>query len=242
LTDPLAGPAPPRPHDWRPDALRLAVELYARREEDDFTGADVLDCAAQFSRWLGQHPGRLDALSLAVDIYSRRTGFYTGWEVRRAADEFLLFLTLDPAVTLTVGDPVITSQADPTVTLPLTRTGADMAVTMTDGDQATYPAASETDSAGFPVTGDTITITEDSAGAVVALTQNPDGSAVFAAVAPGAAQVTWTDGTISFSDTINVTTGAVASLVVGAPVIAPKAAAGTGTPPVTPPAAGGTSN
>jgi hypothetical protein len=140
---------------------------------------------------------------------------------------------------LVVGDPVITSQADPDRIIPLHRTGPDMAVVMTDGDQATYPAPSEADSAGFPITGDNITITEDSDGAVVALTVNPDGSSVFAAVAPGAAQVTWTDGTVSFSDTINVTTGEVASMVVGAPVIAAKAAAAPpadAAPPATPPA------
>ena len=106
-----------------------------------------------------------------------------------------------------------------------------MAVTLLDTQQATYPAPSEDDSKGFPVSGDTITITEDSAGAVVALTVNPDGSAVFAAVAPGSAQASWTDGTLSFVDTITVTTGAVASLVVGEPVIADEPAA---VPPVTP--------
>jgi anti-sigma factor RsiW len=92
---------------------------------------------------------------------------------------------------------------------------------MTDTDQAVYPAASETDSRGFPVTGDTITITESSAGAVVALTQNTDGSATFVAVAPGTSTVSWTDGTLSFTDTITVDPGAPASLVVGAPVIEP---------------------
>ena len=59
---------------------------------------------------------------------------------------------------------------------------------------------------------DTITASEDSAGAVVALVQNDDGSVACTAVAPGAAQVTWTDGTISFSDTINVTAGDAATI------------------------------
>ncbi len=104
-----------------------------------------------------------------------------------------------------------------------------MAVTLTDTQQAAYPAPSETDSKGFPVTGDTITIAEDSAGAVVALTVNPDGSSVFAAVAPGSAQVSWTDGTLSFVDTITVTAGAAATLVVGEPVISDE-------PPAAPPA------
>jgi len=36
--------------------------------------------------------------------------------------------------------------------------------------------------------------------------------------------VSWTDGVLSFADTINVTAGAAASLVVGAPVIADQPA------------------
>lgn len=164
---------------------------------------------------------RRDALRLAVFLHSR-------WQhdaddtaaVLRTAGEFTIFLTA-PAAALTVGEPVIAAQADPAHHLPLQRTGADMAVTMTDTDQATYPAATEDDSRGFPVTGDTITVTESSAGAVVALTQNADGSATFAAVAPGTATVSWTDGTLSFTDTITVDPGAAASLVIGAPVIEP---------------------
>ena len=91
-----------------------------------------------------------------------------------------------------------------------------MAVTMLDTDQATYPAPAEADSLGFPVTGDTITIAESSGGTVVSMTQPGDGTVVFAAVAPGTVQVSWTDGALSFTDTIDVTAGAAASLVVGA--------------------------
>ena len=173
-------------------------------------------------------PQRAEALRLAVELYSHRPkDDCISHRVLCAAGEFTGWLTARP-VTLTVGDPVIAEEANPPVHLPLKR-GADMAVTLTDTQQAAYPAPSETDSKGFPVTGDTITITEDSAGAVVALTVNPDGSSVFAAVAPGSAQVSWTDGTLSFVDTITVTTGAAASLVVGEPVISDE-------PPATPPA------
>ena len=176
---------------------------------------------------------RHQALVLAVELFTNRPqdSYDEGRAVVRAAGEFVRWLT-DPAVTLTVGDPAVAEEANPAVHLPLTR-GADMAVSLTDTQQATYPAPSETDSKGFPVSGDAITIAEDSAGAIVALTVNPDGSAVFAAVAPGSAQVSWTDGVLSFADTINVTTGAVANLVVGEPVIADEPAAA---PPVTPPA------
>jgi hypothetical protein len=167
---------------------------------------------------------RLEALSLAVRLYSGRPQDYFGDEaVVRAAGEFLHWLTAR-AVTLRVGDPVISEQGHPARRIPLKRTGANMAVTMKDTDQATYPAPSESDSKGFPVTGDVITIAEDSAGAVVSQVSNPDGSVTFVAVAPGSANVSWTDGVLSFADAINVTAGDAATLVVGAPVIEPQPA------------------
>jgi hypothetical protein len=171
---------------------------------------------------------RPEALRLAVDLYagSPLLRDHPAEGVVNAAREFAAVLAAHPAV-LTVGDPVIASQSDPGHHIPVTRTGADMAVTMTDTDQAVYPAPSEADSKGFPVTGDTITVAESSGGSVVAMTQNPDGTTTFAAVAPGAAQVSWTDGTLSFADTINVTAGAAATIVVGTPTVEPQPAAPT---------------
>ena len=168
---------------------------------------------------------REEALRLAVELFANRPqdDHDEGWAVVKAAGVFTKWLTAPP-VAMLVGDPVIASQANPALLIPLNRTGANMAVTMLDTDQATYPAPSETDSAGFPVTTDAITIAESSAGAVVALTVNPDGSATFASVAPGSATVSWTDGTISFSDDITVTPGAAANIVVGPPVVEPKPA------------------
>jgi hypothetical protein len=163
------------------------------------------------------HYDRSEALRLAVDLYAgQQHDVLHG--VLHSADEFLTYLTA-AAAAITVGDPVIAEQDNPARHLTLNR-GADMAISLIDTQQATYPAPSETDSRGFPVTGDVITIAESSGGTVVALTQNPDGSATFAAVAPGSVQVSWTDGVLSFADTLNVTAGVAASLVVGAPVIA----------------------
>ena len=142
---------------------------------------------------------RLEALRLAVDLYEGRDCDEHAECVLRAAGEFLRFLTAR-AVTLTVGDPVITEQANPAQHIPLIRTGADMAVTIKDTDKATYPVPSEADSKGFPVTGDVIAIAESSGGTVVALTQNPDGTATLVAVAPGSAQVSWTDGVLKFNE------------------------------------------
>lgn len=166
----------------RLESLRLAVGLYAHREQDDFTGDAVLHAAGEFARWLTA-----------------------------------------PAARIRVGDPVITEQGRPAVHLPLRRTGPDMAVTMKDTQVATYPAASEADSKGFPVT-DPVVIAEDSGGTVVTLAQNPDGTSAFTGVAPGTAQVSWTDGTLVFADTINVTPGDAATIVVGAPVVTDQAA------------------
>lgn len=196
------------------------------------TAAD--DCDPAVGPWVGatelrawQPDCRPAALRLAVALYARQQDYFLD-DVVHAYGVFLGLLTAR-AVALTVGDPVIAEQDNPARIIPLTRKGPDMALTLTDTQQATYPAASETDSKGFPVTGDTITVAEDSGGAVVAKTENADGSVTFTAVAPGAAQVSWTDGTLSFADTINVTAGAAATLVVGTPVVADQ-------PPAAPPA------
>jgi len=164
---------------------------------------------------------RSEALRLAVALYALRPhDDLTTDAVLLAAGKFTQWLTARPA-SIRVGDPVITAQGHPGHPHPLTRTGPDMAVTMKDTDNATYPAAEELDSKGFPVQG-AVTVSEDSNGAVVAMTANDDGTTTFAGFAPGAAQVTWTDGTISFADTINVTAGDAATIVVGAPTITPQ--------------------
>lgn len=174
---------------------------------------------------------RAEGLRLAVELHSRQDfaqGSYldSAGRILTDAAQFATWLESRPA-RIKVGNPVITEQGHPGHSLPLNRTGADMAVTITDTQVATYPAAEADDSKGFPVS-DTITVSEDSGGAVVALVSNPDGTAVFSAVAPGAAQVSWTDGTISFADTINVTSGDAATIVVGAPVITDEAPAAPG--------------
>jgi hypothetical protein len=87
-----------------------------------------------------------------------------------------------------------------------------MSVTMTDSQQVSYGVEPEDDK-GFPVA-DTITWSEDSGGAVLSAAPSADGlSCVFTAVAPGSANVTASDGTLSASDLVTVTAGAVASLV-----------------------------
>ena len=143
---------------------------------------------------------RHDALVLAVELFSHRTqdGYDNeGREVVRAAGEFTEWLTAPP-VSLTVGEPVVAEEATPAVYIPLNRTGATMAVSLLDTQQATYPAPSEADTAASRSRG-RHHHRRGLRGAVVALTVNPDGSAVFAAVAPGSAQASWTDGVLSFT-------------------------------------------
>jgi len=90
---------------------------------------------------------------------------------------------------------------------------------MTDDQMVTYVCEPEDDK-GFAV-GDTLTWSESSGGAVVTAAPSADGmSCVFSAVAPGDSTVSVTDGTLSASDTVTVTAGGVASLVLtpGTPV------------------------
>ena len=100
-----------------------------------------------------------------------------------------------------------------------------MSVSMSDSQQVSYTVEPE-DSKGFQVS-DSLTWSEDSAGAVVAMTVAADGlSAEFVAVAPGAASISVTDGTLSGSDLITVTAGPVASLVLTAGTPEDQAPAG----------------
>ena len=92
-----------------------------------------------------------------------------------------------------------------------------MAVTITDTQVATY-SVNETDSKNFPVT-DPIVWSEDSAGAVV----TSDGAGGFTAVAPGVANITATDGSLSASDAVTVDNSAPTSLVLGTPVVTQQA-------------------
>ena len=87
-----------------------------------------------------------------------------------------------------------------------------MSVTMTDSQEVTYTCEPE-DSKGIEVS-DTLTWSSDDGGAVLTVTPSADTlSCVFAAVAPGSATITVTDGTLSGTDLITVTAGPVASLV-----------------------------
>ena len=100
-----------------------------------------------------------------------------------------------------------------------------MSVTLTDTQQVSYSVEAE-DSKNQPVS-DTLTWSSDDNGAVVTVTPSADTlSCVFASVAPGTANITVTDGTLTDVDVITVTAGAVASLVLtpGAPVDEPAPA------------------
>jgi hypothetical protein len=160
---------------------------------------------------------RAEALRLAVRLHS---GAHPPWGVRLAeqvladAGLFELWLLGRPARLKLAPGPFTYAQGAPgpgTPTIIIT-SGDQMAVQMLDTQTVGYTCEPE-DSKGYPVA-DTLTWTESSAGAVVTATPAADGlSCVFAAVAPGTATITVTDGTLSGSDVITVTAGPVAALV-----------------------------
>jgi hypothetical protein len=160
---------------------------------------------------------RREGLRLAVDLYADRRSTDLMGQVTEAAREFAFILLGRPA-SLALGDPSITEAATGRP-VSLHRTGVNMAVTITDTQIADYSGqVAEKDTKGFPVS-DALTWAEDSAGAVV----SGDGAGKFTAVAPGTANITVSDGTLTASDAITVDAGAAASLLLGAPVVTEQA-------------------
>jgi len=130
---------------------------------------------------------------------------WTSWVLAPATQ---LVITAAP-VTFDQHDP---AKNNPTISVPAPGGAGTMAVTMTDTQQVTLSVKPE-DSKGAPTTGDTVTWSEDSSGAVVTLQPSADGlSCVVVANAPGTANVTATDGTLTGTDTITVDPGATSQL------------------------------
>jgi hypothetical protein len=155
---------------------------------------------------------RLEGLRLAVDLWEDRLSTELIADVERTALTFARILTARPARLVLRPAPFTFAQGPPGPGIPTRFTGGTMSVTMTDAQAVTYAVEPE-DSEGFQVA-DTITWSSDDAGAVLTVTPAEDGlSCAFAAVAPGTATITASDGTLSGSDLITVTTGAVAALV-----------------------------
>lgn len=175
---------------------------------------------------IGIDEARIEGLRAAALITSGRKRCDCARDpqhVIRLAGELSDWLASRPA-SIEVGNPIVTAQGNPALRFPVRRTGADMAVTITDSQIATYPAPEAEDSKGFEVS-DTITVTtDDTADAFVTQSTNDDGSTAFSAVAPGSVQVTWSDGTLSFVDTLTVTAGDAAQIVVGPAVVSDQAA------------------
>lgn len=173
---------------------------------------------------------RTEALRAACAVYqgTRESEFV----VLRLAERFLRFLTARPSRLVLRPAPFTFAEGNPALSSPTKFQGDHMSVTMTDDQQVSYAVQAEDDK-GAAVS-DSLTWASDDNGAVLTVTPAADGmSCVFAAVAPGSATISVSDGTLSASDLITVTAGAVASLVLtpGAPSAEAAAA------PVTPPAA-----
>jgi len=162
---------------------------------------------------------RAEGLSLAVELHSRQdfgTATYggdTAAKILADAAQFATWLESRPHhLTLTPGSETYQQPGFPGPAVP-TKTGDHgMSVTMTDSQQVSYSVQAE-DSKGQAVS-DTLTWSSDDNGAVVTLTPSADTlSCVFAAVAPGTANISVTDGNLSDVDVITVTAGAAATLV-----------------------------
>jgi hypothetical protein len=159
---------------------------------------------------------RAEALASAAVVYMGTRE--SAERVLRLAEQFLAWRTKRPARLVLLRPPTTFAQGNPALSNPTKFQGDGMSVTMTDDQQVTYSVQAEDDK-GASVS-DALTWTADDGGAVLTVTPAADGmSASFAAVAPGTATITVTDGTLSASDLITVTAGAVASLVLtpGAP-------------------------
>lgn len=166
------------------------------------------------------------ALTLAVQLHSARDSQPDPFaseplpeRVLHTAGQFANWLASRPAHLRLRPAPFTFAEGRPGPGVPTKHQGDGMSVTMTDSDQVTYVVAPE-DSKGVAVA-DTLTWSSDDNGAVVTLTPSADTlSCVFAAVDPGTANISVTDGTLSAADSIVVTAGAAASLVLtpGTPV------------------------
>ena len=157
---------------------------------------------------------RLASLALAVELHSLDHD-----EIDRVlctAGEFTRWLTARPHRLHLRPAPFTFQQPAYPGPAVHTKTGDyGMSVTMTDSQEVTYTVEPE-DSKGIAVS-DTLTWSSDDGGAFVTLTPSADTlSCLFAAVAPGTANISVTDGTLSDTDVITVTAGPVASLVLTA--------------------------
>jgi len=175
---------------------------------------------------------RAEGLRLAVELHSRQDfslGGYSGdtaGKILADAAQFATYLESRPhRLTLRPGAETFQQQGYPGPAVP-TQTGDNgMSVTLSDTQQISY-SVEATDSKGQAVS-DTLTWSSDDAGAVLTVTPSADGtSCVFAAVDPGSATITVTDGTLTASDLVTVTAGAVASLVLTPGAISDEPPAG----------------
>jgi hypothetical protein len=152
---------------------------------------------------------RLEAVKAASVLYA---GARTPLDMLAGAGQILAWLGRKPARLVLTPAPFTFAAGRPGPGVPTHYLGDGMSVQMNDEQQVTYSVEAEDDK-GFAVA-DTLTWSADDGGAVLTVTPSGDGmSATFAAVAPGTATITASDGNLSASDLITVTTGNVAALV-----------------------------
>jgi hypothetical protein len=167
---------------------------------------------------------RIEALRAAVsarDWPPRPGREHVDGVLRDAGAYFAEWLDAKPA--RVSRDPIAIKVSDQGTTppnwAPITRENPRMEV-INDGQNILYPARTATDKKGFTVQdGVQLTTDDDAAAEFVDRTDNADGSTQFSAKAPGVVTLTWTAGTDTLVDTLNITTGDAVSFSDIEPVI-----------------------
>lgn len=156
-----------------------------------------LDALTFIQRWYADHPADhprdLDeTLGHAKDV-AKFLGVSSGGTVLR--------LRTGPVVDQRSGQPVAH------------RIGGSV-MQLHDNEQVSY-SLTAADAKGVAIAGDSFTATSDTTD-VVAINQQADGSFLAVAGVPGSATVTFTDGTLSVTEAIDVVPGSVATIQVTA--------------------------
>lgn len=156
-----------------------------------------LDAVTFVQHWYADHPvdrprGMDEVLLMATKVAKYLASFDGGVIVR---------LRSGPVTDQRTGHPVAHPIGGSTMQLH-------------DNEQVSY-TLSAADSKGVAIAGDTFTCTSDNTAACTVVS-NPDGSFLAVAGLPGSAVLTFTDGTLSVTEAIDVVVGAVSTILVTA--------------------------
>jgi hypothetical protein len=165
-----------------------------------------LDALTFVQRWYADHPAdhprELDEVLVQAKDVTKFLGVSSGGIVLR--------LRSGPVVDQRNGQPVVHPIGGSVMQLH-------------DNEQVSY-SLTAADAKGIAIAGDSFTATSDTTD-VVAITQQADGTFLAVAGVPGSAIVTFTDGTLSVTEAIDVVPGSVATIQVTAGTVETQPAA-----------------